>query len=136
MSPEAQKAHDEDGIGMIEIVVAMFLLALIALSFLPVLTQGLLASQKNSEVATASGLMATQLELARSAGSTCAAVDAFVQADPLPATIDGRTYRIERSLVGACTATAGTATVRVDVIETTSGNALATADTRLYVGGA
>ncbi|BDI23916.1 hypothetical protein [Herbiconiux sp. L3-i23] len=137
MEPQAQgTGTDEDGIGMIEIVVAMFVLAVLALAFLPVLTQGLLNSQRNSEIATATQLMSTQLELARSAGSTCSALIAFDAADPADVTVDGREYEIERSLIGACPDPAVTGTVLVDIEVRSDGRVLSTAQTRVFVGGA
>ena len=57
----------ENGFGVIEIVISMFLLALLAAAFLPLLIQGLKQSAANATFVTATQLANDQIELVRSA---------------------------------------------------------------------
>lgn len=72
----------EDGIGLIEIVVSMFLLALAAMAFLPLAIQGIKLTVTNSTLATATQVVAQQLEQVGAAGSSCSAIKAFVGVVP------------------------------------------------------
>lgn len=67
------RVDDERGLGLLEIVISMFLISLIAISFIPVLVSGLRASEANSTIATATRLVAqvTDRALAQ-APDTCA----------------------------------------------------------------
>lgn len=88
----------EDGLGLIEIVVSMFMLALLAMAFLPVLTQGLLASVENARLATATQAANASVEAARAVPFTaCAGVLALAGVSTVP---DGRggTLTVERSV--------------------------------------
>ena len=135
----ATRSGQDDGIGMIEIVVAMFIIAVLALSFLPVLMQGLTSTEKNAQYATASQIASAQMELARtSARGSCAAVTSFLgYTDKL---VDGISYRETRTRVGSCPSTdlnaTGTATIRVTVTQTGKTAVLATSETRVFVGNA
>lgn len=64
---------DDVGFGLIEIIVAMMLLAIIAIAILPTLIQGLKLSSANATFAAATGIVNGQLEDARSS-SSCAGV--------------------------------------------------------------
>ena len=65
---------NDEGFGLVEIVVAMFLLALLALSFLPLLIQGLEASATNATRATATQMVQARIELARSKPPVCSSL--------------------------------------------------------------
>lgn len=67
--------HDE-GFGLVEIVVSMFILAIIAIAFLPLLIQGIKVAADNRTLATATQLIHDQIEQARAIG-TCDALAAF-----------------------------------------------------------
>ncbi|MFO7691343.1 MAG: type II secretion system protein, partial [Cryobacterium sp.] len=54
--PCAVRDAREQGFGMIEIVVSMFLLALLSIAFLPLLVQSLQVSVQNARLATATQL--------------------------------------------------------------------------------
>lgn len=73
---ERSEQHDEDGFGLVEIVVSMLILGLIAIAFLPLLIQGVMVAQQNRTLATANQLIHDQIEQARSIG-TCDALAAF-----------------------------------------------------------
>ena len=84
MSAEETLGSKESGFGVIEIVVSMFLLALLAVAFLPLLITSLQVTVTNARVATASQLVTKQLEQVGAAGSSCSAVKAFVAVNPAP----------------------------------------------------
>ncbi len=56
----------EDGVGIIEIVIALLLLAILAVSLVPVLLNGLKQATSNATLATATQLANDELERARS----------------------------------------------------------------------
>jgi len=65
---------DENGVGIIEIVVAMLLLALLVLSFAPVLVSAIKLSGRNTTIATATQIVNQQIEAARAVSTLSAAV--------------------------------------------------------------
>ena len=125
---------DDAGIGLVEIIVSMFLLALLATAFLPSLVQGLTTSVRTTTIATASQLAGEQLYKLRELGTTCSEVSVFddvVQA----ATTDerGTVYQPNR-LVSACPTTyPGVVSVRVWVTRSGVVQPLADATTLFYV---
>ena len=126
-------ATGEAGIGLIEIVVSMFLIALLAMAFLPLLIQSLKASTANTSASIATQLVGQQLEQLRSVPTTCAAVTAFLGTDPAAVTDDrGVILTIDRQQVGACPSTyPGTVKVRVTV--SSGGGILSEASTLVMV---
>ncbi|MET4638619.1 type II secretion system protein [Mycetocola sp. 2940] len=64
----------ESGFGIIEVVIAMFLLGLIAIAFLPLLQTSLRLASKNVTSATATQLVNAQMDKARSLKPSCAAI--------------------------------------------------------------
>lgn len=125
---------DDSGIGLVEIIISMFLLALLATAFLPILVQGLRTSVRTTTIATASQLAGEQLDKLRELGATCSQVSVFddvVQA----ATTDerGTVYQPNRQ-VSACPLTyPGVVSVRVWVTRTSVVQPLADATTLFYV---
>jgi prepilin-type N-terminal cleavage/methylation domain-containing protein len=73
-------AHEDRGFGIVEVIIAMFLLAMIAVAILPALWQGIRYSSEQSSVATATRFLNSLIEEAR-AGADCATI----------AGLDGRT---------------------------------------------
>lgn len=71
-------ARDE-GFGLVELVIAMFLLGIITLALIPALYGGLVQSSKESTTATATRQLNAMIETAREE-STCDAVTAATQA--------------------------------------------------------
>ena len=124
---------DESGIGLIEIVVSMFLIALLAMAFLPLLIQSLKATTTNTSASIATQLVGQQLEQLRLVPTTCAAVTTFLATDPAAVTDDrGVVLTIDRQLIGACPITyPGTVKVRVAV--TSNGSTLSEASTLVMV---
>lgn len=72
----------ERGFGVIEIVVSMFLLALLAAAMLPLLIQSMRVASTNATIAVATQVVAQQLEQLTASGSSCSAVKALVAAAP------------------------------------------------------
>ena len=73
---------NESGFGVVEIVVAMFLLGLLAVAFLPILVQSVRATDTNVTLAEATQVVAQQLERVGAAGSSCSAVKAVTASVP------------------------------------------------------
>jgi type II secretory pathway pseudopilin PulG len=123
---------DDSGLGIVEIVVSMFLLALLAVAFLPLLIQGMKTSVRNSTVATASQLLDQQIGAVRALPPTCDAVSAFDDA-PVPETTDARgtTYLPKRKVLACPTTYPGV--VRVEVTVAEAGDVLAEAVTLVYL---
>ena len=109
---------EEKGLGLIEILVSMLILALLAVAVLPVLVQGLRTSSNNATRATANQFAGQELDLVRTLSPNCTAVSAFDDGPSRVAT-DARGISLEiRRLVGACPAATdypGVVSVSVEV---------------------
>ncbi|KQV07149.1 prepilin-type N-terminal cleavage/methylation domain-containing protein [Leifsonia sp. Root112D2] len=115
----------EQGFGLIEIIVSMFLLALLAVAFLPVLIQSMKVTATNVTIAAATQLVSQDIEDARTKGSVCANLEAYV-AETIPPVIDGRgvSIQVHRQPVVCPSAAAGYPTsVRLSVYATRTGDA-------------
>ncbi len=125
---------DEQGFTLVEIVVSMFLLAILALAMLPVLIQGLLQSAENTTLATANQVASKYLELARAEPDTCQAVQDFA-GTAVPAHTDPRGIELYVSLThGTCPADLpGVMAFGVSVTRGDTGTTTATAETYIYV---
>jgi type II secretory pathway pseudopilin PulG len=129
--------RDDSGVGLIEIVVSMFLLALLAISFLPVLVQGLQQAALNSTRATAVQLANEQVELARGTTATCANLEPLGTV-PVANFIDaqGVTIQVTRT-ISACPSTyPGTMQLTVRANRVDTGHQLSELITLLYVSAA
>jgi len=127
---------DEAGIGLIEIVISMFLVALIAMAFLPLLIRTYSTTSLNTTTATATQLLDANVDAIRTkatAEPTCLALTSFVAATPSTITDErGITYEPHRSLV--CPAGyPGTAEARVWITELGDLDVVAEATTLLYL---
>lgn len=113
---------DDTGFGLVEIVVSMFLLALLAVAFLPLLIESLRLSVTNSKVATANQILSEQLDAIALVPRTCAAFDAFETAT-IPTVTDNRgtVYQADRDVVG-CTPSSYPAPVTVTLTVTIVGD--------------
>ncbi|MDQ4137433.1 MAG: type II secretion system GspH family protein [Actinomycetota bacterium] len=94
----------ENGFSLLEVVVAMFLLALLSVAFAPVLIGALKTSAENSTLATGTQLLGRETDSLRVTPAYCDDISAFV-AEPVPAVTDdrGHTYQPART-AGACPA--------------------------------
>ena len=100
MKKKLDEGYADLGFGMIEIVVSMFLLALLSLAFLPMLVQGMKQSTSNANLAAASQLVNNEIELARSRTS-CSSLTStsFSVINP-----NGVTLNVVRTVDGTCPA--------------------------------
>jgi len=135
---EAALPTEESGFGMIEIVISMFLLALLAIAFLPLLVQGVQQSSSNATLATATQLVNDEMELARSR-TTCTSLTttSYTVTDPR-----GVTLQVARTVGGSCPATTvapaalvypRTIPVTVTVSRSDTGAAVSSAKTLIFV---
>lgn len=126
---------EEAGIGLIEVVVSMFILALIALSILPLLAQGLTQSAKNSSIASATQFVSERLDFPRGVTDTCASVAGRAGTETR-ADARGNPLTLV-SVAGACpTSYPGTVSFTTTATRTGTTTALASATILVYVAGA
>jgi type II secretory pathway pseudopilin PulG len=122
---------DDAGFGLIEVVVSMFLLALLAIAFAPVLISSIQASAANTTTATATQLVNERMQIAQSSGPVCATVAGLVGSVTL---IDSRDVEIEvTTTVGACPAGIGTVRIESVAVRADTDEELARASTLVYV---
>ncbi|GAA2078631.1 hypothetical protein GCM10009840_12070 [Pseudolysinimonas kribbensis] len=123
---------EDEGFGLVEIVVSMFMLAILAMAFLPILVQGLKQSSSNATLATATQLVNQQLQKAQAKGPQCTLVESVAGMQQLT---DPQGVEIQvTTSVGACpTAVGGTVSVTVSAVRQDSGDTVASASTLVYV---
>ena len=126
-----ERLRSDSGFGLIEITISMFLLAILAMLFLPLLVQGLKQSAANTTLATGTQLVNERLRLAQAAGPICSSVSALggttTFTDPR-----GVVIRVTTT-VGACPTGTGTVSVAVAAIRTDTSASLASASTLVLV---
>jgi prepilin-type N-terminal cleavage/methylation domain-containing protein len=106
----------EDGFGLAEIMVAMFILAILSIAILPLLVQALQVSARNATIASATQLMQNHVEKVRDV-KTCDGVAAVSGVETTIADSRGVSFDITGTIVGdACPADLpGVIEYRVDV---------------------
>ena len=130
ITAERLRSNDE-GFGLVEIVVSMFMLALLAMAFLPILVQGLKQSSSNATLATGTQLVNQQLQKAQANGPTCTNVESVAGTQQLT---DPQGVQIQvTTTVGACPAGTGTVSVASSAVRQDSGDTVASASTLVYV---
>lgn len=140
MKSESHIDDRENGFGLIEIVVSMFLLGLLAIAFLPLLVTSMQTTVRNATIATATQLVDQQMEQARSLGAAGGATCSALAAMPSETTDDrGIRYQPTRT-VAVCPALTSapanyprTVLVRVAVSTPPSTVELVSATTLIYV---
>jgi type II secretory pathway pseudopilin PulG len=126
------------GIGLIEIIISMFLIALLAIAFIPVLVSALRASELNSTAATATRLVAQAIDDARTRGAADCAAAQLLNATRDTVDAQGVTLRVVTSVpaVASCT---NLSTLRVTVVAYDLADAsrtpIADARTLIYLDG-
>lgn len=130
----------DEGFGMVEIVVALFMLAILSISFLPLLIQGLTLSAENATRATATQILHDRLEAVRTQSVKCDTLYSAINGTATSATVDPRGISFQvKTLVAACPTPAasypGTVTVTVEVrrLDDLSADPLASATTLVFV---
>ena len=114
-------AQDDDGFSLVEVVVAMFILGLIAIAMLPALFGGIQYSAEQSTVATATRHVNALIEQGRQSPS-CVSLQTLADYDPNPVDGTGRGYQTQ-GIRGACPAAPGKA-VSLEIWATQGGREL------------
>lgn len=122
------KSGDE-GFSVIEVLIAMFLLAIVAVALLPALFQGIRYSSQQSAVATATRELNALVEEARET-PTCTTLSAVAGTNSVTDGA-GRTITTSGS-VGTCPAVSKTVKISLTAVDT-SGTTLATTTAVIYV---
>ncbi len=122
------KNPDERGFSVIEVIIGMFLLALIAVALLPALVQGTRLSAEQSAVATATRELNALVEQARET-PTCANLSSVAQSRTVT---DGSGRTITTSgAVGTCPAVSKT--VKITLTASTASGPIASTTAIVYV---
>ena len=130
--------NPESGLGLIEIVVSMFIIALLAMAFLPLLVRSFTTTTLNTTITTATQLLSSNMEQLRSnqTPTTCARVTSYANAT-IAVVTDQRGVSLQAHRSVACPGTyPGVATFRAWVTEGAGTTATAEATTLVYVGSA
>ncbi|OZB82150.1 MAG: hypothetical protein B7X41_16310, partial [Microbacterium sp. 14-71-5] len=99
------RARAEEGFGLVEVVIAMFLLGLIAIAILPALVNGLGYSARQSTVATATRQVNSLIDQVRQSPA-CSSMPTILGTSATPRTFtDGRggTFTTQAD-IGSCSA--------------------------------
>ena len=137
-------AGDERGIGIIEIAISMFLIALLVLSFIPVLISSNRLSARNTSMATATQIVNTQIESVRgfaaqsSTTPGCGAVSNRTRGSNAPVAVPDPRGGSLLAVWGPITCPSsypGTVRLSVSVTQTGSTSPIAFADTLIWVSG-
>lgn len=124
------RTHADEGFSLIEIVIAMFLLGLIAIAILPALVSGIRYSAEQSAVATATRHINALIEQGRQ-NPSCTSLQALAGYDASPVDGTGHPYQTQ-GVRGVCPA-AGGAAVSLEIWATQSGRELARVTALIYI---
>lgn len=136
---DAERAKNDSGFGLVEVLVSMGLLLIVALSLLPVYVTALRLSASNVSMTTSTQLISQEMDVARSLAGTCAALkyQAALTGDVLHLDPQGRTLEVHRSTDAVCPTTYPTVmTFEVYVTYQGSTTKLATAQTKIHISSA
>jgi prepilin-type N-terminal cleavage/methylation domain-containing protein len=129
------------GVSLVELLIAISILAALSLAFVPILVQGINVSASNATTSSAVQIAQRESDYARSFGASCSAIanlDSSIT--PVPSEQDGRSVRldIERT-VGSCptaqSAYPATISFAIEVSRRDTGKALASVETLVIVDG-
>jgi prepilin-type N-terminal cleavage/methylation domain-containing protein len=124
------RGHGSDaaGFSLVEVIIAMFLLGIVAVAILPALWQGIVLSSQQASTATATRYMNSLIDEAR-ATPTCAYLGSIAA---LPAVTDGNGVSLSASTSSVTGCTPGaTATLSITIVG--DGRTLATSDALVYI---
>lgn len=104
MAALQEEKLDDVGLGLVEIVISMFLIALLAVAFVPVIISGIKASTLNSTTATATRLVSQAVDAARAADPGSCADAQLLNATSTQDDAQGVTLRVTTSVppIGTC----------------------------------
>lgn len=128
----ANRDKDASGFSIVEVIIAVFLLAIISVAILPALFQGIRLSAEQSGVATATRELNSLVERVRSADPpTCADLQSAIDA---PNVTDGAGRVIAISGTHTCTGSSNGTTVSLTLQATsTSGAVLASVTSLVFI---
>ena len=120
--------REQSGLSLVEVIIAMFLLGIIAVALLPALWQGIMLSSQQSSTATATRYLNSIIEDARE-NPTCTHLASIPS---LPAVADGRgvSMTTSSSTVTGC-APGSTAKLELEIVG--EGRTLASATALIYI---
>lgn len=127
----AERLRSDQGFGLVEIVVSMFMMALLAVAFLPLLIQGLQTSHRTTTLATATQLVNERMQLAQSSGPVCTNVATLAVSEEFTDP-RGVVIRVVTD-VGTCPAGVGTVDVVATATRLDTSEQLAVAETKVFV---
>ena len=129
-----RSTESDEGLTLVEIVVAMFMLSIVLMAMLPLLITGVKASFENTTNATANQFVSEQLQLAVGRGPNCTTVQALAGSTTQ---VDRRgiSMTIATTVSGSCPAAgaSGTITVSTTATRVDTGRVLAAASTLVFV---
>lgn len=127
----------DEGFSLVEIVVAIFILAALSLALIPALVVGVQQAKNNAVIAAATEMLSARLDDSRGQTKSCQALTAFAAstvADQIES--HGVALHLDQSL-GACPSSyPGTVRYSVTVIRTDTGAVLATASSLIFLQSA
>ncbi len=133
----------DDGFGVIEVVVAMFLLSILSVSFIPVLVNSIKSTGKNTTIATATQIVNQEIEGARAVRSptattpSCLDITNFLSVTIASTTDPRGVTLIPKWDPTSCPATfPGVVRARISVTRSGSTTPMAQAVTLIYVASA
>lgn len=130
-------AKQDSGFSLVEIVVAIFILAALSLALIPALVVGVQQAKNNAVIAAATEVLTSRLDDSRGQASTCQAITSFA-ASTVADQIESHGVSLHlNQVLGACPATyPGTVKYTVTVTRLDTGAVLATASTLIYLASA
>jgi type II secretory pathway pseudopilin PulG len=138
MRPTDTDRASDAGLGLLEIVISMFLIALLAIAFVPVIISGIRAASLNSTVATATRLVSQAVDAARTAAPGDCAAAQLLNATVTEVDAQGVTLRVTTSVpaVGVCVDNeVMTVTVTAVDVADASATPIADARTQIFLAG-
>ncbi len=131
----------EAGMGIVEILVAMTILAIVLAALAPVLITVVRMTAHNATIAAASQIVNQRMEAARASAASCASYQAFINSPGPSTSVDGRGVSLAIQQTPApgttitCNASTPTQSLRVVVRVVSSGDVAAEAATVIAVPG-
>ena len=143
LSPRCDAHAFEDGFGMIEVVISMFLLSLLSVSFIPLLVNSIKSTGKNTTIATATQIVNQEIEGARAVRSptsttpSCLDITSFLNVTLASVTDPRGVTLLPNWDTPTCPASyPGVVRARVSVTRSSSTDIVAQAVTLIYVASA
>jgi prepilin-type N-terminal cleavage/methylation domain-containing protein len=130
------KTYDQ-GFSLVEIVVAIFILAALSLALIPALVVGVQQSKNNAVIAAATEMLTSRLDDSRGQTASCQALTAFA-ASTVADQIESHGVSLHlQQILDSCPSTyPGTVRYTVTVVRTDTGAVLATASSLIYLQSA